>query len=350
MGIWIGYSQEGLKIKETDVEFHNIRENPFKIYGLIDLGDRFARLDYDFAKTVSGGVASHSCNSSGGRVRFKTNSPYVAIKIKHSPYNHGSPHIARTNSVGIDMYVKENGVEKYRGTYLPPLDTDDGYEGIKHFPDSTYREITLFLPTGSQLFDMEIGLKQGSEIKEHSPYRTEKPIVFYGSSITNGYAASRPGNMYEGFISRMFDINFKNLGFSGNAMGEKNLAEYIAGLDMTAFVLDYDHNAPDTKHLRNTHEQFFKIIREKNTCLPIVIVSRPDESMSADNLGRKDIILQTYLNARNNGDENVYFVDGSTFFPDDCKYDCTVDGCHPTDLGMYFMAKRIASVLKKVII
>lgn len=350
MSIWVGHTQEGIKIKETDIEFHNIREKEFKIYGLCNPDKHYKRLEESFAKEISGGVLTHSANSSGGRVRFATDSPYIAVRIKHKAFGYGSPHITRFASLGVDLYVAKDGADIYRATYMPPLDKNDGYEGIKYLNDNSLKGITLFMPTGIEVCDMEVGVKKGSVICERKPYKYEKPVVFYGSSITNGYAASRPGNIYEGFVSRNLDCNFLNLGFSGCAMGEENLAEYISKLDMSAFVLDYDHNAPDDNHLKNTHERFFKIVREKNPDIPIIIITKPDDVfLSEANSKRRDVIMQTYLNARNSGDNNVYFIDGYTFFPYDCKNDCTVDGCHPNDLGMYFMARRITDVLKNVL-
>lgn len=349
MSPWIGYCQEGLKVKETDVEYHSVREKPIKIYGLCNPRKHYRRLEKEFAETVSGGVLSHSANSSGGRVRFATDSRYLAIRIKHKNYDGGSPHLSRLNLLGVDLYIKNGEEEQYYTTFLPPVDCEDGYEGIRNFKDRRLREITLCLPIGIEVYEMEIGIEKGAELKEHTPYKIERPIVFYGSSITNGYAASRPGNIYEGFISRALDCNFLDLGFSGSALGEPALAEYIADLDMTAFVLDYDHNAPDTEHLKRTHEPFFKAVRKKNPTLPIVIVSRPSVDLNDDECARRDVILNTYLNAKKAGDRNVCFVDGYTFFPQECKNDCTVDGCHPNDLGMYFMAVRIRRALSDIL-
>ena len=95
------------------------------------------------------------------------------------------------------------------------------------------------------------------------------PVVFYGSSITHGAAAGRPGNTYENFISQKYNLDYVNLGFAGQAKGEVNMAEYIAGLRMCAFVCDYDHNAPDADYLEKTHYRFYEIIRESILIYPI---------------------------------------------------------------------------------
>ena len=93
----------------------------------------------------------------------------------------------------------------------------------------------------------------------------------------------------------------QNAVFAGNAKGELEIADYINTIDMSLFIMDYDHNAPTTQHLRNTHETFFKHIRENNPTLPILMISRPDYDYYDDGLERREIIQQTYNNAVRSG-------------------------------------------------
>ena len=86
-------------------------------------------------------------------------------------------------------------------------------------------------------------------LKDAPEYRIKKPVVYYGSSITQGGCASKPGSSYESILSRRFDCDYINLGFSGTAKGEDEIVDYIKGLEMSVFVMDYDHNAPTTEHL-----------------------------------------------------------------------------------------------------
>ena len=131
-------------------------------------------------------------------------------------------------------------------------------------------------------------------------------------------------------------------------MGESVMAEYIAGLDMLAFVLDYDHNAPSAEYLEQTHEAVFRCIREKQPDLPILLVTAADH-LSGDRQRRKDIIRRTYDNARKNGDEKVYFLDGDDIYREVGLDLCTVDGCHPNDLGFYCMARSIKEKLNTML-
>ena len=138
------------------------------------------------------------------------------------------------------------------------------------------------------------------------------------------------------------------MGFAGNAKGEEEIANYIKNLDMSVFVYDYDHNAPSLEHLEQTHENMFKIIRNANPTLPIVIMPRPAKYLWSSEKARFEVIKRTYDNAKALGDENVYLIDGQALM-EIADTDGTVDGCHPNDLGFYSMAKALGDVLEKIL-
>jgi len=174
-------------------------------------------------------------------------------------------------------------------------------------------------------------------------------VVAESSSITQGACASRPGNCYQNIITRRLDCDYINLGFSGSAKAEPEIAEYIAGLDMSLFVYDYDHNATKLEYLQDTHERMFKTIRERQPDLPIVMVSKPAPKPTEAVIKRRDVIMQTYLNARAAGDEKVWFVDGSTMLQLFGGDNGTVDGVHPNTLGMMCMAQTIGDVMARIL-
>ena len=175
------------------------------------------------------------------------------------------------------------------------------------------------------------------------------PVVYYGSSITQGGCASRPGMAYQNIISRWYNCDHINLGFSGNAKGEDAIAEYIAGLKMSVFVYDYDHNAPNVEHLKKTHKRMFDIIRGKNPNLPIIIVSMPKYPLTNNEVLRREVIKETYKTAKSQGDNNVYFIDGCEMMRFKGGNEATVDNCHPTDLGFRRMADWIGEAVGKAL-
>lgn len=332
-------------IQKDDVKFHNPMEKPFKIYGLMHDGTMFRRMPEEIAKTINLGVFElHGC-CSGGRIRFKTDSPYIAIVAEMGMMGK-MPHFPFTGSIGFDVYVRENGKERYVNTFKPAVDITERLCGVVEMDTNGMQEITINFPPYSEVKEVFVGLKEGSAIEEHPLYKTETPVVYYGSSITQGGCTSRPGNAYYSIISREFDCNYLNLGFSGNALGEDSMADYIKELDMKLFVYDYDHNAPDVEHLKNTHERMFKRIREKHPDLPVIMLTRPNFVRSDDDVERMKVVKATYENALAAGDKNVYFIDGKDLVAE-AGNEGTVDNCHPNDLGFYMMAKSISKLIKE---
>ncbi len=335
------------KIEREGLTFYDIDEAPFKICGVYRDGDHYVRLPADVAKSVSDGVFGLHTHMAGGRVRFVTDSPYVAISVKlNNAYK--MSHFAFTGSVGCDMF---SGT-RYIGTIVPPTNVIAEYEGVINVPftDDKEREYTINMPLYSGVDKMYIGIKEGSVLKAAPDYKTTTPVVYYGSSVTQGGCATRPGNAYQNIISRELDCDFINLGFSGSARAEDEIANYIASLDMSAFVYDYEYNAGTFEHYKKTHERMFKIIRAKNPDVPIVMVSRPKYYLSPNERRFfEEVLMVTYNNARAAGDKNVYYIDGTTFFPPEMREMALVDNVHPTDVGFWCMAKSIGEKLKEIL-
>jgi lysophospholipase L1-like esterase len=250
-------------------------------------------------------------------------------------------HMPKTGGTGLDLYEKVDGDWRYVKTFVPPYDAETGFESIIHFPEQGMHEVTINMPSYNRVTEIQIGLSNAAKVKRSPDYRYEKPVVFYGSSITQGGCASRPGNAYTSLLCRNCDCNYINLGFSGNGKGETAMAEHIAGLDMSVFVMDYDHNAPAAEYLKNTHYRLYKRYREKRPNTPILFVTRPDITGNAEGEERLKIIYNTYKKAKRKGDKNVYFLSGKSFYGKKNRWDFAVDGCHPTDLGFSKMAEKI---------
>ena len=340
-----------VNVNTENAVFYDCTKPPFTLYGIIppnEEHDYFVRLDTDAAKKTSEGVEILNQKTAGARVRFKTNSSCIYVYSQmHLVSN--MPHCAFTGSSGFDLYEHENGEERFLKAVIIPNAEDGVVTTEIKLEDAKIRDLTLNFPLYSGVKSLHIGLDKDAQLFECEPYAYEKPIVYYGSSITQGGCASRPGNSYQAMISRRFDCNYVNLGFSGCAKAEDAIAEYISGLDMSIFVYDYDHNAPDAEHLEKTHEKMFNLIRERNPELPIIIVSAPVPKTTPNWDKRFEVIKKTYDNAVNKGDKNVYLIDGRTIMHPLAGDSGTVDGCHPNDLGFYCMAQKIGDVIGKIL-
>ncbi len=342
----LGITNEAITAREN-IRFYNIKEAPFRIYGLyepLNETSNFVRVPREVAAATSEGVRSLNNCTAGGRVRFTTTSSYVAIKCKTNG-SAAMPHMPLTGSSGFDLYRMRGGRQTYVKTFMPAFGYRDGYDAIIDLPTPGEHELTINFPLYSNVVELYIGLDENSTLGRHPDYTYEKPVLFYGSSITQGGCASRPGMAYESLISRRFDTNYINLGFSGNAKAEDAIVDYMASLDYSVFVSDYDHNAPSVEHLANTHEKMYKKIRAAHPDIPVIFVGKPDFWLTAaDHALRREVIINTYNNALHRG-EKVIFVDGYSLFAGELREECTVDGCHPNDLGM----ARMADVIGKAV-
>lgn len=348
---------------KEQLEWHAFDEKIFDLYGVFysDENQEFLRLPKEVAKATSEGVEWLSNQTSGGRLRFCTDSKIVAIKVAEQLCAFKS-HIPVTGQMGFALYTDG----KYERTFAPDLTAIENrkkeifsfstfFKTIYPKQQGEFYNYDLHFPLYSSVKQLYIGVIKGSKFQAPKKYSSKLPIVYYGSSITQGACASHPGNEYQGLISRELDLDYINLGFAGKAKGEQVMAEYISTIPHSLFVMDYDNNAPTLEHLEQTHYAFYKTYRQKHKNTPIIFVTKPNWwiDFPADKYANKTtpctkIIKQTYKKALQEGDKNVYFIDGKTFFGKDL-YDCTVDSIHPNDHGFYLMAKKLIPVIKKAL-
>jgi len=328
-------------IVKDGLVFYRIDSEPFRVHGLLFEGDRYRRLPEAVARATNAGVTVRHTNTAGGRVRFVTDSSRIAIMATMENICL-FPHCALTGTGGFDLYVGKD----YINSYPPPVDMETGYESCIHLEGNISREITIHFPTYADVKALYIGLEEGASLSAPSDYRIQVPVVYYGTSITQGGCASRPGISYEEYISRRFDCDYWNLGFSGSCRAEPSMIEYIKKLTMSCFVYDYDHNAPTADYLEQTHERLFLAVRKEQPDLPVILMSRPKYVLDADEQRRRAIIKATYDNAVARGDRKVFFLDGPALFAL-CGREGLVDNAHPNDLGFFSMAKALGDLMEE---
>jgi len=342
---------ERKEIGGRELEFHDIPSDPMVLDGFAwyENEKTFCRLPQDVLPKINSTAACLAGHTAGGAVRFRTAAVPIAISAQLDSSEDAS-HMPRTGSGGFDLYLGLGADKKFvRGSFHNSGQTT--VESLLLF-DATkeMRDCTIYFPLYRGVVSARIGVTPGCLLLPPAPLTVKDPLVFYGSSITQGGCACRPGNAYTALVARWLDANHVNLGFSGSARAEPALAERLGTMNMSVFIMDYDHNAPDPDFLRQTHQPFFQILRQAQPGLPVVFVSKPNynDSDPADR-ERREIIRATYQAALAAGDKNVYFVDGATLFGDDNRDACTVDGCHPNDLGFYRMARTITPVVRKAL-
>lgn len=329
---------------------YNFKNAPIRVFGspLFYKTGKLERLPDEIAQVIAYPYLGKRC--AGARVCFRTNAPNFNIKITL-----GSNNV----DIGMSLYGAQSAnvlIGNRQNPYYAGLIGPTAYgvlESEKTFSkknsNTDMEDVTIFLPRNEPVLDVEISVEDEYLLEEPTPYRDVKPIVYYGSSITEGGCCTMPINAYNAIISNRLNVDYYNMGFSGSARGELEMADYISeNFDMSIFVYDYDHNAPTEQHLEDTHERFFLRFREKHPTTPVVMMSRPDATYEEDD-ARRATILKTYENALARGDKNVYFINGESFFPKQDAYRCLVDTIHPNDYGFTCMANTIQPVLEKIL-
>lgn len=351
-------------VAPEDLEWFSAQEFPFSVHGVTysESDGVYRRLPQEVAEATNEGVAFLAKDTAGGRVRFATNSPYIAVRVIE-PFSTPFSHMTIAGKNGVVIFTDG----KFCGTVMPAyeevasVDESRGgtgiieFDGIKYPPDVSENvyQVEIFLPLYSAVKSIHIGLKKGCLLQEAKPYKHTEPVVFYGSSITQGGCACKPGDDYVNRLCRLLDTEILNLGFSGSARGELVMADYIVGQNPAVFVMDYDHNAPDAEHLKNTHFAFYERVRKACPTMPIVMMTMPTietYETRAWNQPRKAVIEESYRRAKANGDTNVYLVDCYGCFGAYEDGECgTVDDCHPNSLGFLRMAERVYPILNQLL-
>lgn len=335
--------------EKVDKITYTIPSEGFDLYGVFYDKERcrFMRMDADAADKVSKGVSYLATNTSGGRLRFSTDSATIGISVSYSLLLQMS-HMPLTGSCGFSL-LRKNG-NKYETVYVfrPSPSDSTGYSGEVTVTKSGKQEYILYFPLYNDVTKLEIHLDRTATLYPAEKYRNVKPILYYGASIDQGGCASRPDCSYPAIISKWNDIDFINLGFSGNAKGEKLMSEYLTGIDCSLCFIAYDGNAPTVEFLEDTHFKFYQTYRKVKKDVPIVFMSIPSFENYNNTFLRREVIKKSYATARAMGDDNVYFIDGETLFGEKDREICTVEGIHPNDLGFFRIAEHIYECFGKI--
>lgn len=301
---------------------------------------------------VSVDALSNCC--AGGQISFQTDSTRLAIEAKFA-YPHTMCHMPPTGQLGFDCYLGKCGNKQFAATLLFDAKTEQYCLPLFENIDKQLRTFTINLPLyNGKLEFLRIGLEPNCRLMDPESFKINKRVVFYGTSITQGGCASRPGMCYTNILSRRINAEFINLGFSGNGKGEPEVMETIASIpDMGLLVIDYEANIADD--IYQNLEKSISIVRSKHPQLPIAIFSRI--GYGQDNIRpqnrikvkkRRDFQKNFVHKHQKAGDNNIHFIDGSSFFEGD-PGEYAVDGCHPTDLGFYAIANKLELMIAKLI-
>ncbi|NRA38343.1 MAG: SGNH/GDSL hydrolase family protein [Planctomycetes bacterium] len=300
-------------------------------------------------------AVDHLANSpTGVQIRFCTNSKRIAIQVTLANVS-SMVHMASTGISGCDLYVKKDG--KFIFYAASKYDHKQAAYALLLFQheDSEEREFLINLPLYEGVDALHVGIDETASISSPPAFSYDKRIVVYGTSVTQGGCASRPGMCYTNILSRALNAEIINLGFSGSGKGEPALAQYISQIKNTGLlVLDYQANT-GAVGIAKTMAAFVDILRAADADVPILVISKPPnvhaliQAKDQAHTESENAWQENFVSERQQaGDTNIYFLDGCTAI-EERFMEGTVDGIHPNDLGFALIAEHWLPTLKEIL-
>ena len=314
----------------------------------------YERLPAEFEGRSRDAVWYLGRNSAGLYVRFSSNASAIWLRWSAKFGNHMN-HQTLTGTRGLDLYVlTDKGEWRFMASGRPTLDSKDCEQKVIGAMEPKWREYMLYLPLYDGLTKLEIGVDREAVVeapKVDLP-RCDKPIVMYGTSILQGGCANRPGMAHTSILSRRFNREVINLGFSGNALLDLEIAELMASVeDPAIYVFDYVPNAYDYL-IREKGEQFFRIVRDAHPDVPILFLEDPyfghyeyDAGIKAEVDKKNAAQWELFCKLKKQGEKNIWYLKSDDMVGHDNE--AFVDGIHFTDLGMMRYADWLAPHIRK---
>lgn len=314
------YGKDYFLLEGTEIA-DSLKENPYD------------RLPLSYKELVRKPLWDLSKNSAGLSIRFRSNSGSISVKWTLLN-NFRMNHMAETGIKGVDLYFNNDGKWQYLNT-ARPVNIENEFMLIKNMP-AVMREYKMYLPLYDGIESIEVGIDSNSVI-ERPAKSAGRSIIFYGTSITQGGCASRPGMVHTNIISRKLNIDCINLGFSGNGKMEQPVNELIAGFDPLFYVIECLPNMT-TEQVTERAVPLVKTIRKKHPETPVVFVDNFIYESLALNTVEDSIMVEKNAALKTEYDKlieagfgNIFYISSEHATGDD--HEGTVDGVHFTDLG-----------------
>ena len=329
------FGKEHFLIEGTIVE-EDLKESPYD------------RLPVSYKELVRAPIWNLSKSSAGVSIRFLTNTSN--LKVKWEVINDFSmDHMPDTGIKGVDLYFKNGGKWQYINTGRPQGFFNE-YTLVENM-DVVMREFKIFLPLYDGVKNIEIGIDSTSSIEKPSK-NSKKPIIFYGTSITQGGCASRPGMAHTNIMSRQLDIDVYNFGFSGNCRMEQPIAELISTIEPALYIIECMPNMIKPELITERTIPLVETIRKNNPDTPIIFVDLFKSPITLLNTKIKsenesmDNALKAELEKMIESDvKNIFFIETPKL--NESNHEGTVDAIHFTDLGFQRYADFLIEKLKE---
>lgn len=334
--------------EDTGISWFDVRDWGVEGRGFSDTEKYFDRLPARAKGVVRDAVWQLSRHSAGMSVHFRTSSPEIHVDYAVTSANLALPHMPATGVSGLDLYGKDNDGRWKWIAVTHPTTREITVPLVRGLPEED-REFMICLPLYNGTEYLRIGVPKGAVFTPVAP-RTEKPVVFYGTSITHGACASRPGMPHPSILGRRLGRPIINLGFSGNGRMEAEVGQYLTEIDASVYVIDCLPNM-NAAEVTERAAALVRQLRAVQTGTPIVLVE--DRSYSTSwilkstrdrNDSSRAALKAEYQKLLESGLERLYYIDGNTLLGED--RDDTTDGSHPSDLGFQRHADAFEPILR----
>jgi hypothetical protein len=293
-----------------------------------------------------------SRHSAGLCVPFVTDAASIQARWMLTSAKLEMPHMPATGVSGLDLYVKTDKGWRWLGVGVPKAQQNTATLAAR-IPAGT-REYMMYLPLYNGVNSVEIGIADGKFLAKGSAYPTDhKPIVFYGTSITQGGCASRPGMVHTAILGRRLGYPVVNLGFSGNGRMEPEVARLIGEIDASVYVIDCLPNMT-AKEVAEKTEPLVQTLQKARPGEAILLVEDRDyanghllPSPKQRNRDSQAALKAAYQRLTKTGVNGVYYLRGADLLGDDNEG--TVDSSHPTDLGFVRQADAFEKALRPLL-
>lgn len=349
-------AQEPIDVQPTiadGVKWYDATQWPVENKAWNDVGRYFSRFPSRAEGVVSDANWRLSQHSAGMIVRFRTNADTIKVRYTLLSGNVAMPHMPATGVSGFDLYAYDDATNRWLWVACTqPTKKEDEKTWISGI-ERKMRDFIVYLPLYNGVDALSIGVPEDCEFTAMSP-RKDKPIVYYGTSIAHGGCASRPGNCFDAMLDRRLNIPVINLGFSGSARMEIQIAELLAEIDAEIYVIDALPNM-QPELVAERAVPFVKKIRESHPVTPILLVEDRCFSNSwilaskRDFHKRNQAELKKAYEELKKDDPNLYYLGTENLLGENLDFDGTVDGSHPNDLGMWRQCNALEGVLRPIL-
>ena len=313
--------------------------------GFANEAEPYTRLPVRFQSKVTAKVWGLSKTTIGFNARFVTDSDEVVVRWRVKPECVPIMYMSSVCCAGVDVFAR-TGTNVWRHINCRAPAFRSG-EGELRLPWAKGDECLIYLPVRAQPLAFAVGVRKGSSFARSPAHRTDKPVVIYGTSIVNGGSASRPGLIFTSIMGRLADVEVVNLGFSGAARMELPMADLVAEIEASLYILDCEHNMSG-QMARANFEPFVRRFKELRPDTPVLVCGGCTER--SEPRGVELITTEVLKKLRAEDPKkwaNWHFLSGVDQLPK--TDDCTHDHCHPNDYGYVFMgrvyAEKILSIL-----